>query len=88
MALTDENHGGFYMPVAPAYGAGYGNSGGGFGALTRLGVEYAISKHFALGADWNMMSRTFSAPKDFHLDKNERYGFDSMSLTAGMRFYF
>lgn len=65
-----------------------GNSGGGFGALTRLGVEYAISKHFALGADWNMMSRTFSAPKDFHLDKNERYGFDSMSLTAGMRFYF
>ena len=65
-----------------------GNSGGGIGALTRLGVEYAISKHFAIGADWNMMSRTFSAPKDFHLEKNERYGFDSMSLTAGMRFYF
>jgi hypothetical protein len=35
-----------------------------------------------------MMRRTFSAPKDFHLEKNERYGFDSMSLTAGMRFYF
>lgn len=32
MALTDENGGnGFYMPVAPAYGAGYGNGGGFFG---------------------------------------------------------
>lgn len=31
MALTDgENGNGFYMPVAPAYGGGYGN-GGGFG---------------------------------------------------------
>jgi hypothetical protein len=30
MALTDENNG-FYMPVAPAYGGGYGN-GNGFGA--------------------------------------------------------
>lgn len=65
-----------------------GGSGGGFGALTRLGVEYVLGNHFALGVDWNMMRRTFSAPKDFHLEKNERYGFDSMSLTAGMRFYF
>lgn len=65
-----------------------GNSGGGIGALTRLGVEYVLGNHFALGVDWNMMRRTFSAPKDFHLEKNERYGFDSMSLTAGMRFYF
>lgn len=33
MALTDESNGnGFYMPVAPAYGGGYGNGGfGGFG---------------------------------------------------------
>lgn len=33
MALTDESSGnGFYMPVAPAYGGGYGNGGfGGFG---------------------------------------------------------
>ena len=32
MALTDENGGnGFFMPVAPAYGAGYGNGGGFFG---------------------------------------------------------
>ena len=34
MALTDESNGnGFYMPVAPAYGCGYGNNGGfgGFG---------------------------------------------------------
>ena len=32
MALTDESTGnGFYMPVAPAYGAGYGNGGGFFG---------------------------------------------------------
>ena len=33
MALTDENGGnGFYMPVAPAYGGGYGQGGfGGFG---------------------------------------------------------
>lgn len=65
-----------------------GDSGGGFGALTRLGVEYAMSDHIAIGADWNLMTRTFSAPKDFHLEKNQRYGFDSMSLTAGMRFYF
>lgn len=33
MALTDESNGnGFYMPVAPAYGGGYGN-GGGFGGF-------------------------------------------------------
>lgn len=33
MALTDDNRNGFYMPVAPAYGGGYGNNGGfgGFG---------------------------------------------------------
>lgn len=31
MALTDESTGnGFYMPVAPAYGGGYGNGNGGF----------------------------------------------------------
>ena len=32
MALTDEsNSNGFFMPVAPAYGGGYGNNGGMFG---------------------------------------------------------
>lgn len=32
MALTDEGSGnGFYMPVAPAYGGGYGNGSGFFG---------------------------------------------------------
>jgi len=32
MALTDESNGsGFYMPVAPAYGGGYGSNGGFFG---------------------------------------------------------
>lgn len=30
MALTDNSNSGFYMPVAPAYGGGYGNNGGGF----------------------------------------------------------
>lgn len=29
MALSDNN--GMYMPVAPAYGGGYGNGGFGFG---------------------------------------------------------
>ena len=31
MALTDNSNSGFYMPVAPAYGGGYGNGGGLFG---------------------------------------------------------
>ena len=31
MALNDESHSGFYMPVAPAYNGGYGNGGGFFG---------------------------------------------------------
>ena len=30
MALTDNSNSGFYMPVAPAYGGGYGNQGSGF----------------------------------------------------------
>ena len=30
MALTDNSNTGFYMPVQPAYGGGYGNNGGGF----------------------------------------------------------
>ena len=71
-----------------AYNEVDGFSGGGVGLLTRLGLEYVLSNHFALGMDWNMLTRTFSAPEGYHLEKNERYGFDSMSLTAGMRFYF
>lgn len=31
MALTDNSNTGFYMPVQPAYGGGYGNNGGFFG---------------------------------------------------------
>ena len=31
MALTDNSNSGFYMPVQPAYGGGYGNGGGFFG---------------------------------------------------------
>lgn len=31
MALSDNGNGNFYMPVAPAYGGGYGNNGGFFG---------------------------------------------------------
>lgn len=31
MAINDEGSNGFYMPVAPAYGGGYGNNGFGFG---------------------------------------------------------
>jgi len=30
MALTDNSNTGFYMPVQPAYGGGYGNQGSGF----------------------------------------------------------
>jgi hypothetical protein len=51
-------------------------------------VEYVVSNHFALGIDWNTMSRTFPTPSGIPMEKNERYGFDSMSLTAGLRFYF
>ena len=29
MALTDNTNNGFFMPVAPAYGGGYGNGGNG-----------------------------------------------------------
>lgn len=28
--MLNENNGGFYMPVAPAYGGGYGGNQGGF----------------------------------------------------------
>ena len=65
-----------------------GLSDGGVGTLCRLGVEYVVSNHFALGIDWNTMSRTFPTPSGIPMEKNERYGFDSMSLTAGLRFYF
>ena len=71
-----------------AYNEVGGNSGGGVGFLSRIGVEYILRDHFAFGIDWNMLTRTFSAPEGYYLEKNERYGFDSMSLTAGMRFYF
>ena len=37
MALTDESNGnGFYMPVAPAYGAGNGGFGNGFGHVVHV----------------------------------------------------
>lgn len=42
MALTDENTGnGFFMPVAPAYGGGYGN--GGFGGESWWGILLLIA---------------------------------------------
>lgn len=41
MALTDESNG-FYMPVAPAYGGGYGN-GGGFGMDSWWGILLLIA---------------------------------------------
>ena len=44
MALTDDNSNGFYMPVAPAYGGGFGNNGGLFGgADSWLGILFLIA---------------------------------------------
>lgn len=67
MALTDESNGnGFYMPVAPAYGGGYGNQGGFFGGdwawillLLLIGGNGWGFGGFGGGAMWPMMMGGF-----------------------------
>ena len=50
MALTDESNGnGFYMPVAPAYGGGYGN--GGFGGTDGWWIILLL---LAFNGGWGM----------------------------------
>ena len=64
MALTDESSGnGFYMPVAPAYGGGYGNGSGFFGGdwawiillLLIGGGGWGFGGGFGGGMIWPMM---------------------------------
>ena len=64
MALTDEGTGnGFYMPVAPAYGGGYGNGNGFFGGdwawilllLLIGGNGWGFGGGFGGGMMWPMM---------------------------------
>ncbi|GEM_PF-272941 len=44
MALTDDNSNGFYMPVAPAYGGGFGGNGGFFGGNNDiLGILFLVA---------------------------------------------
>lgn len=63
MALTDNSNTGFYMPVQPAYGGGYGNGGGFFGGdwawilllLLIGGNGWGFGGGFGGGMMWPMM---------------------------------
>lgn len=60
----------------------------GIGFMSKIGVDYLLSDRLGIGVEANSVSHNFSKPEGFQLEKNEHYGFSTLSLTAGLRFYF
>lgn len=92
MALTDESSGnGFYMPVAPAYGGGYGNGGGFFGGdwawiillLLIGGGGWGFGGGFGGGMMWPMMMGGFGG--GFGLDYLYPWLNNSQHISDGFR---
>ena len=76
-------------------GAGKGNNSfygmqtqSGIGFMSKIGIDYLLSDRLGIGVEVNNVSHNFSKPEGFQLGKNEHYGFHTLSLTAGLRFYF
>lgn len=60
----------------------------GFGVLTKFGFDYIIDKRFGVGIEANNIFHSFQAPEGFPLKKNEKYGYNTISIGMGLRFFF
>ena len=60
-------------------------SGGGFGTLSKIGVDYTISDKFAIGAELNSISQSCKAPAGWD---DDNFGFSRINLMIGARYYF
>lgn len=60
----------------------------GVGFLDKIGIDYLISDNCGIGLEVNYISHRFSAPKGFEMNKNESYGYNTISLGVGFRYYF
>ncbi len=56
--------------------------------MEKVGCEYMTTEHLGLGVQLSYLSTRYKAPDGFHLQKNETYGYEHISLLAGLRFYF
>ena len=60
----------------------------GVGFLLKARVEYLLNDQWGLGLDLSNISSTFKKPEGVELRKNERWGFNRISLLLGLRCYF
>ena len=58
------------------------------GTTFRLGAEWKIAKHLALGAQLNLFTVSLKKPDNLELKKNEFYGIRHFNLLGGLRYYF
>lgn len=56
--------------------------------LMRMGWEYKVGEHLALGLQMTLFSMAMDKPDDVVLDKDEFYGIKRWGLMTGMRYYF
>ena len=65
--------------------SGVSHSGGGFGVMSKIGVDYCITDKFAIGVEINEMNEYFKAPKEYNGDNLE---FARINLQIGARYFF
>lgn len=58
------------------------------GLMMRVGAEWRVAKHLALGAQINVFSVRLKKPEGLELEKNEFYGIEHFGLQGGLRYYF
>lgn len=67
---------------------GISNTANRVGLMFRVGAEWKVANHLALGTQFNLFSVNMKKPDDLELEKNESYGIRHVGLLAGLRYYF
>lgn len=58
------------------------------GMTMRMGLEWRVAKHWALGVDANLLTVSLKKPDDVEQKKGEFYGIRHFGLHGGLCFYF
>lgn len=58
------------------------------GVTMRIGGEWKVAKHLALGVQFNVLSVGLEKPEGIELEKDEFYGIQHVGLQGGLRYYF
>ena len=53
----------------------------------RMGLEYRVFDHIALGVQMNLYSMHMDKPDGIELEKGEIYGIQRIGMMAGLRIY-